>query len=135
MPTINICVMTSTFRDIDLSFTPNPFSGDISIITDEVAIKRAVENILLTNMNEKVFSPYFGTEIQSLLFNPMSPALSSLLQSEISKALETFEPRISLTSVIVTTDEDLEEVNAEIIYTIMGMSNSFKTVVQLMTNY
>ena len=37
------------YRDIDLNFTRNPVTNDVSIIEDANAVKAAVRNIVLTN--------------------------------------------------------------------------------------
>ena len=52
------------FKDIDLSIAKKP-SGDIFKKQDAAAVKQSVKNILLTNRNEKPFTPNFGGDLNS----------------------------------------------------------------------
>ena len=44
------------YRDIDLFFGKKPVSKDVNIITDIANIKRAVRNLVLTNIYEALSS-------------------------------------------------------------------------------
>ena len=57
-----------SFKDVALSFSRNPQTADINILTNESAIKQSVKNIVLTRPGEKLFEPLFGSDVSGLLF-------------------------------------------------------------------
>ena len=124
-------ITNSTYRDIDLSFVPSPFTGDIQTIYDDAAIRRAVQHIILTSYGEKPFQHLFGTDVQSLLFNQFSAGLQNILQTEIMNSLKVFEPRIAISSVKVTLNEDQQNIDVTISYVITGQDANFQSVIQL----
>ena len=56
------------FKDINLFFTRNPATNDVSKVTDIKDIKRSVLNLLRTEYNERLFHPEIGAGIRPLLF-------------------------------------------------------------------
>ena len=52
---------TFLYKDLNLFFTPNPVTKDVSKVTDVQAIKRSVRNLVLLNPGEKPFHPEIGT--------------------------------------------------------------------------
>lgn len=55
-----------TYRDLDLNFSRHPITNDITFVTDEVAIKRRMKNLLLTSFHERKFHPEKGSLIPSM---------------------------------------------------------------------
>ena len=47
------------FKDISMSILKNPFTNDISPVTNEESIKQSIRNIVLTAPGEKLFNPKF----------------------------------------------------------------------------
>ena len=64
------------YKDLPLDFTPNPVTGDVRPITNEVAIKRSIKNLILTQKGTKPFMPDYGTIIKKYLFSSLNPFLS-----------------------------------------------------------
>ena len=58
----------SYFRDLDLSLTIHPLSGDISDKVDENAIKRSLHNLFLIDRWDIPFEPTKTSTIKELLF-------------------------------------------------------------------
>ena len=80
MPRIDKPLVTKKyFRDISLSFTKHPVTGDIGALGNEDAIKRSVENLVRTKFRERFFNPRLGSEIENSLFE--IPDESCYLQS------------------------------------------------------
>jgi len=98
--------LTKLYSDIDFTFARRPVVGDVALSYDGQAIIRSIRNILSTKKYEKLFNPSFGTNIDSLLFEPISTITSSALQQEISNAIRNYEPRAILKTVIVSPKED-----------------------------
>ena len=73
------------YRDLDLFFGRKPVSKDINVITDVANIKRAVRNLVLTNVYEKPFHPEISSGIRGMLFENMTPLTSIVLTKKESR--------------------------------------------------
>ena len=98
MATTNI---TREFRDLDLNFNIHPVKKDITKHVGDMAVINSVRNLLSTNHYEKPFRPEIGGNIRSLLFENLDTVTSTLLQKEILRIVETFEPRASVEELVV----------------------------------
>ena len=96
---------TFLYKDLNLFFTPNPVTKDISKVTDVQAIKRSVRNLVLLNPGEKPFHPEIGTGIMGALFENFDPIQLSALRSRIEEVILKYEPRVILRSVDFGAEE------------------------------
>jgi len=87
------------YKDLNLFFTKNPVSGDISIVSDIQDIKRAVRNIVLLNTWDKPFHPEIGTNVRAALFENFTPPVIVNLRNKIIRAIERWEPRVKVHKV------------------------------------
>jgi phage baseplate assembly protein W len=110
-----------SFKDISLSFTKNPVTGDILPIKNEDAIKKSVMNLVKTRIGERFFNNLLGTTLEDSLFELGSPALALSLQSSIKILLQNFEPRIAKCVVGIEFEEDANELLVKIQYDIVGL--------------
>ena len=69
-----------TYKDINLSFARHPVTGDIAFLTNVEAVKRSVRNLINTNFYERPFHPEIGSDVRSILFEPVSPPVANILQ-------------------------------------------------------
>ena len=97
------------YRDLDLFFGRKPISKDINIITDIENIKRAVKNLVLTNVYEKPFHPEIASGVRDMLFENMTPLTSIVLTKKVEDVIENFEPRVRLMSVSARPNLDRNE--------------------------
>lgn len=100
-------------------------------------IEESIQQILSTCVGERVMEYHFGSSLDTGLFEPDDTTLYSLLKYEIVKALETFEPRITvLQDNIKIYSEETERGNtfvyAEIPYIVKDYTNSqYTTIINL----
>ncbi len=87
------------YKDLNLFFTKNPVSGDISIVSDIQNIKRSVRNIVLLNTWDKPFHPEIGTNIRAALFENFTPPVIVDLRNKITRAITRWEPRVFVENV------------------------------------
>jgi len=87
------------YRDIDLFFGRKPISKDVNVITDIANIKRAVRNLVLTNIYEKPFHPEIGGNVRGMLFELMTPMVASVISRKIEDSIINHEPRARLVGV------------------------------------
>ena len=94
------------YRDLDLFFSKKPVTGDVNVLTDITNIKRAVRNLILTNVYEKPFHPEIGSGVRDMLFENMTPFVAIMLTKRVEDVIENFEPRVRLMSVSARPDLD-----------------------------
>lgn len=94
------------YSDLDLRFTIQPVTKDISLSYDEQAVIRSIKNLLLTKPYERLFQPDLGSEIDALLFEPISPLTGNLLKNEIIRTINNYEPRATIASIDINAYPD-----------------------------
>ena len=109
--------ISSTFKDLDLDFGLNSVTKDVNKLTDAEAIKRSVRNLINLNNYEKHL---FYSGIRGLLFEPMTELTSHFMQVKIAEILNQFEPRISVSNIIINNQEDRNAYSVSIHFLIKG---------------
>ena len=87
------------YKDLNLNFSANPVTGDVATVTDVIAVKRSVRNLLLTNHYDKPFHPEIGSNVPALLFESFGPITGNQLSRAIEEMIGNFEPRARVTHV------------------------------------
>ena len=117
----NANIDTYIYKDLSLFFTPNPVSGDVTMVTDVQDIKRSVRNLVMTNRFEKPFHPEIASHVRDLLFERFTPITFNLLRNRIETVLENYEPRVSVTDIEIDDSGqamDNNELNVRIFFTL-----------------
>ena len=112
---------TYIYKDLSLFFTPNPVSGDVTMVTDVQDIKRSVRNLIMTNRFEKPFHPEVASHVRDLLFERFTPITFNLLRNRIETVLANYEPRVSVTDVEIDDSGqamDNNNLNVRIFFTL-----------------
>ncbi len=97
------------FRDLDLSLIVNPRTKDIRPLKDDVAIKNAVKNLLVTNFYERPFGHSKGANLRGLLFEPADNITIIELKQGIQDVIRNHEPRVEIRNIFI---KDLSDRNA-----------------------
>ena len=118
------------YSDLDLTFTKKP-SGDVYKKTNAAAVKQAVRNLLLTTPGEKPFNPYFGGGLNDLLFELANDDTNILLTEYITAAIENFEPRAKLLSIVPNVQPDNNTARVRVEFQVVNTSETvvFETTV------
>jgi phage baseplate assembly protein W len=111
---------TRTFSDLDLNFTKNPVTKDVTRRFDEDAVKNSIKNLVLTGNYERPFHSEIGSPIRQLLFEPATPMLGAMLKRSIEDLINTFEPRVNLIDIICVVAEDDYTIDVSIEFTILN---------------
>ena len=112
---------SKAFKDLSMSFKFNPLSGDLIALKNENAIARSVRNIVLTTPGEKIHDPYFGSNVNALLFENVDEISAVAIRDEIENSLKNYEPRIVLEEILVDPDYDMNQFDVTITYRIVGI--------------
>lgn len=113
---------TRTFSDIDMGFLPNPVSKDVSRKYDENSIKQSIKNLIMTKNFERPFRSDIGSQVMSLLFEPMTPLIRATIKKTISDTINSYEPRVKLLDVSVLLSPDNNGVYVTIVFSIVNTS-------------
>ncbi len=124
--------MDNIYTDVDLSFVRHPLTGDIPVLKDEIAIKRSLRHLILTNMGDKPWNPESVTGMRDLLFDNINIVILDAIRSRIEFIIETGEPRIKVLNVSVTENINIpDELDVEITFEIINLNREFTTKVNL----
>ncbi len=112
----------NAYKDLDLSFTAHPITGDVATKSDSDAVRRAVRNIVMTNYYERPFKPSLGGNIRGLLFELDTDRKLNRAKKRLTQAIEDFEPRVqNVRCVFQSKDNSLD---VTVFYNIKnGLSN------------
>lgn len=105
------------YSDFQTNFTIHPIKKDLTRLVNEDSVKRSIKNILLTNYYERRFRPRFGANIRKYLFDNITPLTLRAIQSDITNAINTYEPRANIIDIKVSAGSDNNEVDVTITFT------------------
>ena len=116
------------FKDLNLNFLAHPLTGDIQKISNIEAVKRSVRNLINTNFHERPFHPEIGSNIRSILFEPVSPAIEDLLSRYVQDVIDNFEPRVELISIKSNANIDQNAYNVTIEFFVVNSPSEAQSV-------
>lgn len=97
------------YSDIDITFDRHPVTNDVSLVTNENAVKKSLKNLLSTKFDERVFQPTVGSNVSNLLFELPTQFTSYSLVNEIERLISNFEPRVHLTDRVSVVYQELDD--------------------------
>jgi len=118
------------YSDLDLTFRKLPVSNDVAVSYDEQAVIRSVRSLLLTNFYERLFQPTLGSNIDTLLFEPITVLTAGLIRDEIKNVVRNFEPRVTIQDVSVTPSPETN--SFKVTLTFLIGNNTLPTAVNLL---
>jgi len=129
MATIN-----KIYSDIDFAFTKKPVTADVALSYDAQAVSRSIRNLLNTQNYDRLFNPDLGSQITALLFENISPTVSSTLEIMISNIIKTYEPRAILKNIAVSSLPDKNSYSVSITFYIENATLPTTTTILLERN-
>lgn len=110
----------------------HPVTKDIVALKNEDAIKRAVQNLVRTQIGEVFFNAKLGTRITRSLFELANDDYIEPIQTEIEMVLTNNEPRVRLQQVTVDNYPDRNALAVFIKYDVVGLSSPSQEVTFLL---
>lgn len=93
------------FLGVGWAFPPHVEpDGEIAEAVFEEDIRQAIRIILFTNRGERLMRPDFGAGLNEFLFEPVNTTTMALIETRVREALITWEARIDVMQVTVTSD-------------------------------
>jgi hypothetical protein len=108
-----------TLGDAGWAFPPEPVPSrrTLGLLSGPALIRQSIRLILETEPGERVMRPGFGCGLRRFLMAPNTPGTRASIGRVVEAALSTWEPRIALQDVDVTTEDDPAIVLITISYT------------------
>jgi phage baseplate assembly protein W len=110
-----------------------PFVGSIisgsdavfsSTYTTTEQLRSDIINYMLTNKNERVLNPNYGSDLRRFVFQNITGINLNNLKLQIIDGLKVNFPQITVNNVIITPDHDVNSINIIIDYSFAGNINS-----------
>ena len=96
---------TTAFLGVGWAFPPRvEADGTIAEAVYEEDIRQAIRIIIFTNRAERVMRPDFGAGLNEFIFESINTTTMALIETRVREALITWEPRIDVLDVTVTSD-------------------------------
>ena len=91
--------------------------------------KYIIINLIKTIPGERLGQPAFGSNLHSILFEPMNEDFSDILEDSIRTSLETWLPYINIKNIEITMpDYNINRVNIAIDFGLSFEPDRFETV-------
>jgi len=112
-----------TYSDFADNFTVHPVTNELVVLKNAESVKQAFKNLILTNVGERFFSPFFGSNINRSLFENFTPFLREDIIRYVRTAATQFEPRVNLLNVTVTQDPTNDNyISVNIVFSMINTS-------------
>lgn len=108
------------FSDLNLLFSSNPVTADVTKKINEEAIKASVRNLVQTKNYERPFHPEIGCQIYSMLFENLTPQTLSIIEQTVFDVINKFEPRVVVLSVEAEQLQDENSLNVDVTFRIIN---------------
>ena len=108
------------YSDIDCTFTPKPTTGDIYKKTDADAVRQAVKNLLMTDRGSIPFRPYYGGNLEGMLFALSTELDEDDIEDAIRLAIKNNEPRAEVREVSALFNEDTYSLSVRLVFAVVN---------------
>jgi len=110
------------YRDFDITFRANPITGQLNVLKNNAAVKRALRNLILTEKFERPFRPFFGSTVTQSLFENFDSVTAADVKDAIYLAVREHEPRVELLDVRVNADPEQNSLQVTIFFRILNQA-------------
>ncbi len=116
-----------------ISFPPRiDTSGRLAWSEGPDNIRESIKVILLTEIGERLMLSEFGAGLKHFLYEPNTVQTRRLIEEQITKTLEQWEPRIQLLKVSVEEDvNDPQQAIATVNYTLIATQQPERVSLQV----
>jgi phage baseplate assembly protein W len=114
--------ITKLYKDLDLAFPRNLFTGDVGKKIDVSAVSQSLKILILTNFYERRFAPEKGANLRGMLFENMTRLQAEVISKVIRNLIEAYEPRAVIESIAVIPDYDKNLYQVSIYYFARGFT-------------
>jgi phage baseplate assembly protein W len=110
-----------------------PFSGPAVFISNyqtKDAIKNNLINFFLTNPGERPLNPTFGGGLRAFIFEQITLGNLNFLKEDINQKLTTYFPQIIIDELLVTGQNDENQITVTLKYSVPNTSISDTLIIE-----
>lgn len=100
------------------------YNGVVDVVYDEDCIRQSIMTIFSTVSLERVRNP-IGSRLIELLFQPINAEVARSIRREIRNVIERWEPRVTLTKLVITPEYEDRAYSVEATYTIKKLGKEY----------
>jgi len=111
-----------------------PLNGSAVFISNyqtKEAIKNNLINFFLTNPGERPLNPTFGGGLREFIFDQITTDNLNFLREDVNSKLSLYFPNINVEDLIVTGQEDLNQITVTLKYSIINTNITDTLTLQL----
>ena len=100
--------------------------GSIRLAVNIDAVKTSIDNILRTNLGERVMLPQFGSNLGGMLFEPTSREMFDQAADELKDVITAWDDRVVIDSIEGVILPNESQITLKIRFTIVGYDQIFE---------
>jgi len=97
-----IAFPTREYADVDFLFGAHPVTKNVFAKKNINAVKQAIIHLMLLKTGDKPFHPEISSPIYNYFFDNLSFAVSLIMEDEVKKYINYYEPRVNVTHVSIS---------------------------------
>lgn len=98
-------------------------NGAVRLVSGVEELDAAIRMILSTVPGERVMRPDFGCSMWEMLFAPLTGGTLGMIEQSVREALERWEPRIELQSVVADGEQATGTVHIAVAYRVRATND------------
>ena len=115
------------YSDFSTNLDLNPVTGQIVKLSNEEAIVASIKNIVMTNFNERFYSPEKGTNLIGSLFELNTPAYIDSVRDRIQMSIKNYDPRVTIVNLAFREDDAHNSIFCKLSFTLINIPKTFET--------
>jgi phage baseplate assembly protein W len=131
------------FSDFLNSFAKTPIGEQLGRVTNEKAVNQSLRNLIKTNVGERLYQPFIGSNVNASLFDNNTEYQINNLQFFIETTIRNNEPRVNLVNVLIESSLDFNtsetnvpinenEIIITIVYTLINSNQEITLTIPLL---
>ena len=131
------------FSDFLNSFAKTPVGNQLGRVTNEKAVNQSLRNLIKTNVGERLYQPFIGSNVNASLFDNNTEYQINNLQFFIETTIRNNEPRVNLVNVLIESSLDFNtsetnvpinenEMIITIVYTLINSNQEITLTIPLL---
>lgn len=118
------------YIDVDFIFEMHPLTHNVAVKKQINSVRQSIKHLLLLRSWDKPFHPEIKSPIYEYLFENATPVVKVVLEGEVRKYLEVYEPRVEVSRVRVSFPNP-NEIACTVDGTIINLSEPFTVSILL----
>jgi uncharacterized protein len=103
-------------------------TGEVAMLSGEADIRNSLELMLATRPGERELAPFYGANMQDLVFEPMDLGLKNQMRTRLIDRIRINEPRVVAEDVRFEEDRLEGILTVHVTYRVIATNNRYNLV-------